>query len=93
MLQGVLLDITRRKEAEIEREKLITDLQDALAKIKTLKGLLPICAWCKKVRDDNGYWKQVEQYIQEHSEAEFTHGMCPDCQSKMEKELHKKKQH
>jgi PAS domain S-box-containing protein len=87
MLQGVLLDITLRKEAELEREKLIIELQDALGKIKTLKGLLPICAWCKKVRDDNGYWKQVEQYVSEHSDAEFTHGMCPDCQHDMEKEL------
>ena len=54
-------------------------LQDALVKIKTLKGLLPMCAWCKKVRDDGGYWKKVETYIQEHSDASFTHGICPEC--------------
>jgi len=86
-MRGFILDITRRKEAELERERLITELQDAIAKIKTLKGLLPICAWCKKVRDDNGYWKAVEQYVSEHSEAEFTHGMCPECQKNMEEEL------
>jgi YesN/AraC family two-component response regulator len=62
-----------------EREKLIGELQDALAKVKLLSGLLPICASCKKIRDDQGYWKQIEVYIQSHSEAEFTHGICPDC--------------
>jgi hypothetical protein len=68
-----------RKRAEAEREKLIAELQAALAEVKTLSGLLPICANCKKIRDDRGYWLQVERYIQEHSEAEFTHGLCPDC--------------
>jgi len=74
-----LLDITERKQIEQEREKLIQDLQHALAEIKTLSGLLPICAYCKKVRDDQGYWKQVEAYIEEHSTIEFTHSICPDC--------------
>lgn len=86
-MRGFILDVTRRKEAELERERLITELQDAITKIKTLKGLLPICAWCKKVRDDKGYWTAVEQYVSDHSEAEFTHGMCPDCQKNMEEEL------
>lgn len=87
VLRGFMFDITDRKEIEIERERLIGELQGAIARIKTLSGLVPICAWCKKIRDDKGYWSQVEEYIQKHSEAEFTHGMCPDCQKKMEVEL------
>jgi hypothetical protein len=66
-----------------ERKKLITELQNSIAAVKTLKGLLPICASCKKVRDDKGYWKQIETYIAEHSEAEFSHGICPDCMGKL----------
>jgi hypothetical protein len=54
-------------------------LRDALSQIKTLSGLIPICASCKKIRDDKGYWNQLETFIQEHSEAEFSHGFCPDC--------------
>ncbi len=72
-------DITERKRYEEERERLIQALQDALANVKTLKGLLPICAWCKKIRDDKGYWTKVETYIREHSDASFTHGICPEC--------------
>ena len=71
-----------RVKLESERESLIKELQDALAKVKTLSGLIPICAWCKKIRSDQGYWQTVEEYIKEHSQAEFTHGMCPDCQEK-----------
>jgi PAS domain S-box-containing protein len=87
VLRGFLMDVTRRKEAEIERERSIAELREALDKIQHLHGLLPICAWCKKIRDDQGYWKQVEVYIEEHSGAEFTHSMCPECQKKMEEEL------
>ncbi len=72
-------DITARKEEEAERLKLIHELTDALGKIKTLKGLLPICSSCKKIRDDKGYWQKVESYISEHTDAEFTHGICPEC--------------
>lgn len=72
-------DISERKRAEAEREKLIKELQDALAQVKTLKGFLPICAHCKKIRDDEGYWRQIEEYIRDHSEAEFSHGICPEC--------------
>lgn len=68
-----------RKRAQREREKLIRKLQAALDNIKILRGLLPICAHCKKIRDDQGYWRQVEEYIREHSEAEFSHGLCPEC--------------
>jgi PAS domain S-box-containing protein len=76
-------DITRRKEIEAERERLILDHMDALSKIKTLSGMLPICSSCKRIRDDAGYWTQIETYINEHSEAEFSHGMCPECAAKM----------
>ena len=75
-------DITRRKKIEREREQLIDDLQDALANVKTLSGMLPICSNCKKIRDDEGYWNQVEGYIAKHTGAEFTHGICPDCAKK-----------
>lgn len=64
-------------------------LQQALNEVKTLKGLLPICASCKKIRDDTGYWKQIESYIKDHSEAEFTHGICPECADVVYKELDK----
>jgi len=62
-----------------EREELLQELQTALEKVKLLSGYLPICASCKKIRDDRGYWQQIESYIREHSEAEFSHGICPDC--------------
>ena len=67
---------------EVERETLILELQEALAKVKTLTGLLPICAWCKNVRNDKGYWLSVEKYVQINSEAKFSHGVCPDCARK-----------
>ncbi len=76
-------DITQRKQTEAEREQLVAQLKDALEKIKTLRGLIPICASCKKVHDDKGYWTQVEAYVSEHSLAEFSHGICPDCAKKM----------
>jgi PAS domain S-box-containing protein len=76
-------DISKRKHAEKEREKLVQELQDALAKVKTLSGLLPICASCKKIRDDHGYWTQLEAYIRDHSEAEFSHSICPECKRKL----------
>jgi DNA-binding response OmpR family regulator len=68
-----------RKRGELERSNLIRKLTHALEKIQTLRGLLPICTRCKKIRDDEGYWHQVEVYIRDHSEAEFSHGFCPDC--------------
>lgn len=79
-------DITEKKMLEDEREKLITELQEALATIKTLRGLIPICAWCKKIRDDKGYWKTVEKYLEERSDARFTHGICPECEKKLREE-------
>jgi PAS domain S-box-containing protein len=72
-------DITERKLAEAEREKLIGELKKALAEVKTLSGLLPICAGCKKIRNDQGYWSQIENYISLHTDARFSHSFCPDC--------------
>ncbi|MCA1766325.1 MAG: HAMP domain-containing protein [Desulfobulbaceae bacterium] len=79
----VATDITERKKTEEERERLIAQLEEALAKIKTLSGFLPICSSCKMIRDDKGYWNQIESYIRDHSEAEFSHGICPECAKKL----------
>jgi hypothetical protein len=75
-----------RRQAEEEREKLITELRQALANVKTLSGLIPICAYCKKIRDDRGYWNILEDYIARHSEADFTHSFCPECKKKFDEE-------
>src|SRR5829696_1085529 len=72
-------EIAERQRAEAEREQLIGQLQEALANIKTLRGLIPICAACKKIRDDTGYWNQLEGFLHTHTEAEFSHGICPEC--------------
>lgn len=77
--KALIQEIAEHKQAEIEREKLIAELQDTLVQIKTLEGLIPICANCKKVRDDQGYWQQVEVYITQRSNASFSHGLCPNC--------------
>ena len=71
-----------------EAGKLVNELQDALKKVKTLSGLLPICASCKKIRDDSGYWTQVEVYVRDHTEADFTHSICPDCAKKLYPDLY-----
>ena len=68
-----------KRRAEEERERLVVELQEALAQVKTLSGLLPICMSCKKIRNDTGYWDLIEDYIQQRSEAQFSHGICPDC--------------
>jgi hypothetical protein len=86
-----LIDITEHKQAEEERERLILELQEALSQVKTLSGLLPICASCKKIRNDEGYWEQMEIYISEHSEVDFSHGICPECAQKLYPEYYKKK--
>lgn len=75
----VARNITDQKRHDAEREALIARLQEALAQAKILGGLLPICASCKRIRDDQGYWNQIEAYIGERSHAEFTHGICPEC--------------
>jgi hypothetical protein len=90
MLGGVVFIepiILSLKTAEKEQRELVEKLQDAFSKIKTLSGMLPICASCKKIRDDKGYWNQMEVYIRDHSEAEFSHGLCPGCAEIALKEL------
>lgn len=89
-LVGISRDITQLKKVEQEREALIDELQEALASVKTLKGLLPICANCKKIRNDKGYWEVVESYVMKHSDATFTHGLCPDCQKLLYPDFTKK---
>jgi len=74
--------VDERKKAERQREKLIADLQAALSEVKKLSGLLPICSTCKKIRDDQGYWNQIESYIQDHSDAKFSHSICKECAEK-----------
>lgn len=85
-LTGTLRDLTERCEARdrlrtalLENEKLVAELRDALQNVKTLSGLLPVCAWCHKIRNDSGYWQKLETYVAQHSDATFTHGMCPEC--------------
>lgn len=72
-----------RRLAETERERLIAELQKAMANVKTLSGLIPICASCKKVRNDKGYWTQLDTFLEQHSDAEFSHGLCVDCMRKL----------
>lgn len=89
----VVIEIALYKhQMEMEREKLICKLQDSLAKIHKLQGLIPICASCKKMRNDQGYWQLVEAYFQEHTEAEFTHTVCPECEKKIYSELYESEQ-
>ncbi len=78
-IQGIVRDITKRKKVEKEKQKLIKELNNALDEVKQLSGLLPICSYCKKIRDDDGYWKQLESYISKHSDIQFSHGICKDC--------------
>jgi len=82
-VQAIVQDITCRKQAEAEREKLIGELQKALADIRTLSGLVPICANCKRIRDDRGFWNQLEAYMESHTDASFSHGLCPECAEKL----------
>ncbi len=79
---GLRKEIKERKQAEEQRDILILDLQKALSEVKTLQGFLPICSHCKKIRDDKGYWNQIESYIHKHSDAEFSHSICPECAKK-----------
>ncbi len=81
-MHGTIQDITECKQAELDQQQSIAELQKALAQVKTLSGLLPICAGCKQIRDDHGYWSQIESYISQHSDAQFSHGLCPDCAQK-----------
>ncbi len=80
---GVALDLTERVRADADRDRLIRDLQHALDRVKVLSGLIPICAHCKAVRDDKGYWQQVDAFMREHSNAQLSHGICPDCAQRL----------
>ncbi len=89
-IQGIVIvfrDISLQRQVEKEKDALIAALTKAMNKVKLLSGLVPICASCKNIRDDNGYWMQVEKYIQEHSEAKFSHGICPICAKKLYPDL------
>jgi phosphoserine phosphatase RsbU/P len=81
--------IIRTIRYAIERQRLMSEIKQALDHIKTLQGMLPICSACKNIRDDAGYWNRIESYISEHSEVKFTHSICPDCAKKLYPELHK----
>lgn len=82
-LMSSSIDITERKKVEREKQNVIEELQNAIAEIKTLRGILPICSSCKKIRDDKGYWNQIESYIHDHSDARFSHSICPECTKKL----------
>ena len=84
---NVLASAMARANAEREQQRLIKELQGALANVRTLSGLLPICCQCKKIRDDQGYWSAVENYLSRHSAAKFTHGLCPDCYDRVRQDL------
>jgi hypothetical protein len=88
---GIATDITKRKKTEEALEEKCRRLQQALDEVRTLRGILPICAKCKNIRDDKGYWSQIESYIRDHSEAEFSHGICPACAKKLYPEFYKEK--
>jgi DNA-binding NtrC family response regulator len=90
LLVRSILYAIERKKMETEREALVHELKEALAKVKLLSGFLPICSLCKKIRDDKGYWQQIESYISEHSDAEFSHGLCEECAKKFYPEYCKK---
>ena len=75
-----------RRRIERAREALLVELQQALARVRTLRGLLPVCAWCRRIRDDQGYWSQLEAYVRDHTDADFTHGICPECAEKVRRE-------
>ena len=79
LIYSVARDITEAKQAEAERERLLESLQAALAEIKVLEGILPICSYCKKIRDDKDYWLTVEAYISHHTNSQFSHAICPEC--------------
>jgi hypothetical protein len=88
---GTVIFIKLTEPLIVKLHDTIAELQNALADVNQLSGLLPICAYCKKIRDDKGYWNQLEAYLQKHTEAEFSHGICPDCEKKIYADLDKRK--
>ncbi len=87
VIYSVARDITARKAAEEERERLVAELQTALAEVRTLREFLPICSYCKRIRDDENYWHGVETYISRHTATQFSHGICPTCYAQVVSEL------
>ncbi len=88
----IQIEVNERKLAQVEKDQVIAELETALNEVKTLSGLLPICASCKKIRDDRGYWNQIESYIRDHSEAEFSHSICPECARKLYHPYYRKRE-
>ncbi len=84
VVRTVVRDISERKREEFERKATIAQLEAALAEVRTLRGLIPICAWCNRIRNDGGYWQKIEQFLREHSDADFTHSICDSCQADVE---------
>lgn len=76
---GIMRDVTEKKKAEQEKDRLLSELREALDNVKTLRGLLPMCSYCKKIRDDEGYYQKIESYIRDRTDADFSHGICPEC--------------
>jgi len=87
VIYSVARDITAQREAEEERERLVRELQTALAEVKTLQAILPLCSYCRKVRDDEDYWHSVESYVAKHTDTRFSHGICPECFPKVVAQL------
>lgn len=83
VIYSVARDVTAQKEAEEERERLVRELQSALAEVRTLREILPLCSYCRKVRDDEDYWQTVESYVSKHTSTKFSHGICPECYEKV----------
>jgi PAS domain S-box-containing protein len=91
LIYSVARDITERRRAEHAREQLLSELQTALAEVKVLRQILPICMYCKKIRDGQDYWQTVETYISDHTDSRFSHGICPDCYQTIEARLDRTK--
>ena len=87
VIYSVARDVTAQKEAAEERERLVRDLQGALAEVKTLQAILPLCSYCRKVRDDEDYWHTVESYVSHHTGTRFSHGICPECYAKVMEQM------
>lgn len=85
LIYAVARDMTARKQADEERERLVSDLQSALAEVRELQKILPICMYCKNIRNDENYWQSVETYITHHTQTRFSHGICPSCYHKVSK--------
>jgi len=92
VIYSVARDVSERKLAEAERERLLQELRAALAEVKTLREILPICSYCRKIRNDQNYWDTVENYISQHTNSRFSHSVCPDCyKNELEPEIERLK--